>query len=131
VRAALVNTFSRSGSEGDLLSVHPTPKPVALIADAIKDCTSRGDIVLDPFLGSGTTVIAAERTGRVCFGLELDACYVDVAIRRWQTHTGLDAVLTESGETFKAREAAVSNDTVVAAVPARSKRTITPAGARS
>jgi DNA modification methylase len=107
------NVFSRSGAEGDLLSLHPTPKPVALIADVIKDCTARADIVLDPFLGSGTAVIAAERTGRVCYGLELDPCYVDGAIRRWQAHTGLDAVLVESGETFKAKEACVSQDTAV------------------
>jgi hypothetical protein len=53
------NSFSRSDSEGNLLALHPTPKPVALIADAIKDCTARGDLVLDPFLGSGTAVIAA------------------------------------------------------------------------
>ena len=105
-----VNALSRSGVEGDLLSLHPTPKPVALIADSIKDCTARADIVLDPFLGSGTTVIAAERTGRVCFGLELDPCYVDLTVRRWQILTGLDAVLIESGETFGARERAVSND---------------------
>lgn len=90
----------------DLLSLHPTPNPVALIVDAIKDCTARADIVLDPFLGSGTTVIAAERTGRLWLGLDLDPCYVDVAIRRWQTHTGLDAVLIESGETFRGRETA-------------------------
>lgn len=112
-----VNTFSRSGPEGDLLSLHPTPKPVTLIADAIKDCTARADIVLDPFLGSGTTVIAAERTGRVCSGLELDPCYVDVTIRRWQKHTGLDAVLIESGETFNAREAAGGTAQIVSPTP--------------
>jgi DNA methylase len=62
-------------------------KPVALIADAIMDCTSRRDIVLDGFLGSGTTVIAAERTGRGCYGMELDPLYVDVIVRRWQDFT--------------------------------------------
>src|ERR1019366_4038528 len=76
------NTFSRSGPEGDLLALHPTPKPVSLIADAIKDSTARGAMILDPFLGSGTAVIAAERTGRVCYGLELDPLYVDALIRR-------------------------------------------------
>ena len=115
-----VNALSRSG-EGDLLSLHPTPKPVSLIADAIKDCTARADIVLDPFLGSGTTVIAAERTGRVCRGLELDPCYVDVAIRRWQKHTGIDAVLVNSGETFRAREAAGSDTTGTAALASERK----------
>ena len=66
------NSFSRSGDEGNLLALHPTVKPAALVADAIMDCTARRDIVLDGFLGSGTTVIAAERTGRRCYGLELE-----------------------------------------------------------
>jgi DNA modification methylase len=99
------NTFSRSGPEGDLLALHPTPKPVALIADAIKDSTARGALVLDPFLGSGTAVIAAERTGRVCYGLELDPLYVDAIIRRWQRRTKRDAIHVGSGETFGVREA--------------------------
>src|SRR5207248_1705068 len=66
-----VNSFSRSTNEGNLLALHPTVKPVALVADAIMDCTARGDLVLDPFAGSGTTVIAAERTGRICYGIEI------------------------------------------------------------
>jgi DNA modification methylase len=82
------NSFARHGEEGNLLALHPTVKPVALVADAILDASARGDIVLDAFLGSGTTVIAAERTGRRCYGLELDPGYVDTAIRRWQTLTG-------------------------------------------
>lgn len=98
------NTFSRSGPDGDLLALHPTPKPVALIADAIKDSTARGDLVLDPFLGSGTAVIAAERTGRVCYGLEIDPLYVDALIRRWQRRTKRDAIHVESEESFGARE---------------------------
>jgi DNA modification methylase len=99
------NTFSRSGPDGDLLAQHPTPKPVALIADTIEDSTRRGGLVLDPFLGSGTTVIAAERTGRVCFGPELDPIYVDGIIRRWQRRTKRDAIHVESGESFRVREA--------------------------
>ncbi|MGC1362863.1 MAG: DNA methyltransferase [Silvibacterium sp.] len=99
------NTFSRSGPEGDLLALHPTPKPVSLIADAIKDSTRRGALILDPFLGSGTAVIAAERTGRVCYGLELDPLYVDALIRRWQRRTKLEAIHVESGESFGVREA--------------------------
>jgi DNA modification methylase len=67
-----VNSFARCGEEGNLLALHPTVKPVAMVSDAIRDCTARGDIVLDSFLGSGTTVIAAERTSRRCYGLELD-----------------------------------------------------------
>ena len=98
------NSFSRSDSEGNLLALHPTPKPVALIVDAIKDCTARGDLVLDPFLGSGTAVIAAERSGRRCYGIELDPLYVDTVIRRWQRQTKLDAVHGETGETFNSRD---------------------------
>lgn len=98
------NSFPRSNSEQNLLALHPTTKPVALIADAIKDCTARGDLVLDPFLGSGTTVIAAERSGRRCYGLELDPLYVDTIIRRWQRQTKLAAVHVETGETFNNRD---------------------------
>ena len=100
-------SFSRCGEEGNLLALHPTVKPVALVADAILDCSARGDIVLDGFLGSGTTVIAAERTGRRCFGLELDPAYVDTTIRRWQALTGGSARHAESGRSFDdlAREA--------------------------
>jgi DNA modification methylase len=83
-----LNVGPRCGAEGNLLALHPTVKPVAMVADAILDCTERGGIVLDAFLGSGTTVIAAERTGRRCYGVELDPVYVDSAIRRWQVLTG-------------------------------------------
>ena len=94
------NTLSRQGTEGDLLAMHPTVKPVALVADAILDCSARGDLVLDSFLGSGTTLLAAQRTGRVCYGLELDPLYVDTAIGRWQDMTGMQATLHATGETF-------------------------------
>ncbi|WP_247807802.1 MULTISPECIES: DNA methyltransferase [unclassified Bradyrhizobium] len=94
-----VNTF-RQGRLADL-TVHPTVKPVALIADAIKDCTRRGDLVLDPFLGSGTTLLAAERVGRKAYGLEIDPLYVDAAIRRWQDVTRRDAILAATGQTFE------------------------------
>jgi DNA modification methylase len=95
-----VNSFSRGGAEGNLLALHPTVKPVAMVADAILDCSARGDIVLDAFLGSGTTVIAAERTGRRCRALELDPAYVDTAIRRWQVLTGEKADHAASGRRF-------------------------------
>jgi DNA modification methylase len=72
---------------------------VAMVADAILDCSARGDVVLDGFLGSGTTVIAAERTGRRCYGIELDPRYVDTAIRRWQRLTGHKAH-NGQGQTF-------------------------------
>jgi DNA modification methylase len=94
------NTFARHGEEGNLLALHPTVKPVALIADAILDCSARRDIVLDAFLGSGTTVIAAERTGRRCYGLEIDPLYVDTIIRRWQAYTGERAKNAASGRYF-------------------------------
>jgi DNA modification methylase len=90
------NTFSRSDSEDTLLALHSTPQPVALIVDAIKDCTARWNLVHDPFLGSGTTVITVERSGRRCYGLELDPIYVDTIIRRWQRQTKLDAVHAET-----------------------------------
>ena len=67
-----VQTQSRQGGEGNLLALHPTVKPVAMVADAILDCTARGELVLDAFLGSGTTLMAAERVGRICCGMEID-----------------------------------------------------------
>lgn len=82
------------------LALHPTVKPVALIADLIRDCSRRNGIILDPFGGSGTTIIAAERTGRVARLIELDPLYVDVAIRRWEARTGIAARHVESGMTF-------------------------------
>jgi DNA modification methylase len=85
-------SFSRNGEEGNLLALHPTVKPVALVADAILDSTARGDIVLDAFLGSGTTLIAAEKTGRTCFGIELDPIYTDTVIRRYEQYSGDKAV---------------------------------------
>ena len=106
-----VNSFARRGEEGNLLALHPTVKPVALVADAMLDCSARGDLVLDAFLGSGTTVIAAERTGRRCYGLELDPAYVDTIVRRWQTLTGGSARHAASGHSFDdlASEAEAAN----------------------
>ena len=97
-----VNTM-RAGRLEEL-AMHPTVKPVALVADAIKDCSRRGGLVLDPFCGSGTILIAAERTGRKARALELDPTYVDVGVRRWQNYTGKSAVLAASGETFETIE---------------------------
>lgn len=107
-----IRTESRSSEEGNLLALHPTVKPVRLVADALLDCTARGEIMLDPFLGSGTSLIAAERTGRICHGIEIDPLYVDTAIRRWQAHTGDEARHSESGRSFdeiadEARQAGV------------------------
>jgi len=98
-------SFAPQGEEGNLRTLHPTVKPVALVADAIMDCTARGEIVLDAFLGSGSTVIAAERVGRCCYGLELDPRYVDTIVRRWQIFTGDHARHGTSGQLFNEREA--------------------------
>jgi DNA modification methylase len=84
------------------LKDHPTVKPTAMLEDALLDLTNRGDVVIDPFLGSGSTLIAAEKTGRVCRSLELDPLYVDVIVRRYEAATGKPAVLVETGETFEA-----------------------------
>jgi DNA modification methylase len=99
------NCFGRGTDEGNLLDLHPTVKPVALVADAILDCSARGDVVLDGFLGSGTTIVAAERTGRRCFGIEINPIYVDTIIRRWQTFTGDNARHAETSRTFNELEA--------------------------
>ncbi|QWG22196.1 ParB N-terminal domain-containing protein [Bradyrhizobium sediminis] len=93
-----VNTFR--ANRMNELSLHPTVKPVALVADAMRDCSRRGDIILDPFMGSGTTILAAERVGRRAYGLEIDPLYIDVAVRRWQSLTKRDAVLETTGQTF-------------------------------
>jgi DNA modification methylase len=85
----------------DELAMHPTVKPVALVADAFKDCSQRGGLVLDPFCGSGTVLISAERTGRRARALEIDPGYVDVAVKRWQAYTGKAAILAPTGETFE------------------------------
>lgn len=85
---------------GELLGMHPTVKPVSMIADALRDVTKRGDVVLDTFAGSGSVLMAALETGRKCCCVELDPLYVDVAIRRWQHATGREAVRLETGENF-------------------------------
>jgi len=84
----------------DDLSMHPTVKPVALVVDAIKDCSRRGDIVFDPFAGAGTTVIAAHKSRRIAYAIEIDPAYVDVAIRRWQKLTGEPAIHSSSKRSF-------------------------------
>ena len=94
-----VNSF---GSERDeVLTLHPTVKPVQLIADAILDASKRGDIVLDGFLGSGSTILAAEQTGRIGYGIEIDPCYVDVTLNRWITLTGETPTLIADGRSFE------------------------------
>lgn len=89
-----------SASRGDELAMHPTVKPVAMIADAIRDCSKRGDIVLDAFAGSGSTLIAADKCGRAARLIEYDPAYCDVIIKRWQAVTGNVATLAETGARF-------------------------------
>jgi DNA modification methylase len=84
------------------LKDHPTVKPTAMLEDALLDVTNRGEIVLDPFLGSGSTLIAADKISRICRGVELDPLYVDVIVRRYEALTGNAAVTAETGETFEA-----------------------------
>jgi ParB-like chromosome segregation protein Spo0J len=94
-----VNTFSRGRMEA--LAAHPTVKPTALVADALLDCTARGDAVLDQCAGSGTIFLATEKVGRVAYGLEIEPRYVDVAILRWQELTKLEATLEGDGRSFE------------------------------
>jgi DNA modification methylase len=97
----------RAGRDEEL-AMHPTVKPVAMIADAIRDCSKRRGIVLDAFSGSGTTIMACEETGRRGRALEIDPTYVDVAVKRWQTATGQSAVLAGSDATFDEVAAALT-----------------------
>jgi hypothetical protein len=102
-----VNTW-RAGRQEEL-AMHPTVKPVALVADAIRDCSRRGEIVLDPFGGSGTTLIAAEKTGRLARLIEFDPACCDTVVRRFERMTGKPATLAGTGQTFEqlARDRAV------------------------
>jgi DNA modification methylase len=99
----------RPGRDGEL-KMHPTVKPVALVADAMLDCSRRRGIVLVPFAGSGTTVLAAQRTGRRAFAMEIDPAYVDVAVRRWREAMGRAAVLAGDGRSFEEVRLARSAD---------------------
>ena len=92
-----------NGTKKSKLSLHPTVKPVAMVADAIRDCSNRGGLILDPFGGAGTTLIAAERTSRRARVIELDPIFVDVTIDRWQRLTGSTAIHAVSGQPFVRR----------------------------
>jgi len=95
--ASSIGSDARKGIED-----HPTVKPVALLEDALLDLTKRGDIIFDPFLGSGSTLIAGEHSGRRCRGIELDPLYIDVIVRRFERETGRIALHRETGESFAA-----------------------------
>jgi DNA modification methylase len=98
-------SFSEPFQSGRSSGLDAAVKPVSLIAEAISDCSTRGGIILDPFAGSGTTILAAERTGRRAAALETNPCFVDIAIRRWEAMTGEKAVRAGGGETFEAVQA--------------------------
>jgi DNA modification methylase len=93
--ASTIGSDARRG-----IKQHPTVKPVEMLKDALIDLTLQGEIVIDPFLGSGSTLIAAHKSGRICRGVELDALYIDVAIRRFEAETGDTVRLVSTGETF-------------------------------
>lgn len=95
----------KGSSAAEMLADHPCPKPTRLVADALLDVTKMGDLVLDPFMGSGTTIIACAEVGRIARGIELDSKYVDVAVRRWNALAGQEATLGTTQETFSEVEA--------------------------
>jgi DNA modification methylase len=111
---------SLGATRNDALAMHPTVKPVALVADAIKDCSRRGEIVLDVFAGSGSTLIAADSCGRRARVVEYDPLYCDTIIRRWETFTGKRARLHGGRQTFE--DAAIERQPVLAVSERRSKR---------
>lgn len=96
---------SISATRGEELAMHPTVKPVALVADALRDCSRRGDIVLDPFAGSGTTLIAAQSVGRAARLIEFDPLHCDTILRRYRQYTGKEPILASTGQTFDEIEA--------------------------
>lgn len=104
------NALAKSAEEKDAILHHPTVKPVAMIAEAILDASRPKEIVLDCFLGSGSTLMAAEKTGRRCYGIEIDPLYIDVAIRRWQKATGKAATHAVTGKEFSTLEAEANHE---------------------
>jgi DNA modification methylase len=105
-----VNAFGKERNAE--LGMHPTVKPVALVADAILDCSKRNAIVLDAFAGSGTTLIAAERTGRKGYGIEIDPHRCDTILRRFRSLYGLKAVHTPSNKTLEDLETGPRKGTI-------------------
>jgi DNA modification methylase len=103
------NVFLRGAEDADLMGQHPTPKPVQMIADALLDASARGDVVLDPFGGSGSTLLACERVGRAGRLMELDPLYVDLTVRRWIRMTAAEAIREADGRTFAQIEKAAAD----------------------
>jgi DNA modification methylase len=110
-----MNSFGAGRDQA--LAAHPTVKPVALVKDAILDCSNRDGIVLDAFAGSGTTLIAAHRAGRRGYGLEIDPAYVDVALRRFRALTGLEPVHADTGLTLAQLESERQDGAAVLPAP--------------
>jgi DNA modification methylase len=98
------------GARKSKLSLHPTAKPVSLVADALRDCSNRGGLILDPFGGIATTAIAAEKTGRRAYLIEIEPRFVDIAIRRWEQLTGKSAVKLEAGPAISSDRTEVADD---------------------
>lgn len=94
------------------MKMHPTVKPVEMLYDAILDVTKRGDLILDTFLGSGSTLIAAEKAHRICYGIEFEPLYVDTAIRRFQELFKIDAIRESDGKTYNELLAEIKNTEV-------------------
>lgn len=103
-----VNSFGTDREEE--LAMHPTVKPIAMVKDGIMDCSKHGGIILDPFCGSGTTIMAAEKSGRICYGMELDPTYVDVTIKRWQRLYSEPVIHTQTGLTYEEVKLKRQND---------------------
>ena len=101
----------------DELKSHPTVKPIALVADAIRDCTRRNDVVLDIFGGSGTTILAAERVGRRAYTLEIEPRFADVAVKRWQAFSGRDAICADTGRSFDEIVSTLASTPLAASAP--------------
>lgn len=110
------NVWTYAGATGgradgdDDFAAHPTVKPIRLIRDALLDVTIPGELVLDPFAGAGSTILAAERARRCCVATEIEPAYVDVAVRRWQAMTGEEAIHARTGQSFAAVAASRERD---------------------
>ncbi len=115
-------TGGLSATRQEELDIHPTVKPVALIADLIRDCSRRNGIILDPFGGSGTAILGAERAGRIARVIEIDPLYVDLTARRWEEATGQRACHADTGRPFGADSSATQVKGEVAALRSRPKR---------
>ena len=118
IRGTMPGVNSFGTGRGDALTMHPTVKPTAMVADAILDCSKRSGIILDAFAGSGTTLVAAARTGRKGYGIEFDPHYCDVIVRRLTAVAGLEAINAATRTSFtdaeRSRQTAPEGETELA-----------------